>query len=107
MKQLNKWLELEAIDKKKVGDVTLAITKMVPVCLSLNSCNGLSLTESVQVPVQPNYCDCGLYVLHFAKTFMSDPQRYSQIIMVHFSALDMCGLLSHVCPTDKRTAHHG
>ncbi|KAF9454782.1 cysteine proteinase [Macrolepiota fuliginosa MF-IS2] len=63
MKQLSKWLELEAMDKKKIETVTPAVAKMAP------------------VPVQPNYCDCGLYILHFAVTFMSDPQRYCQIIM--------------------------
>lgn len=64
MKQLNKWLELEAMDKKKLESVTPAIAKMVP------------------VPVQPNYCDCGLYILHFSKTFMSDPIYFCQTVMI-------------------------
>jgi len=33
MKQLNKWLELEAMDKKKLESVVPAITKLAPVCL--------------------------------------------------------------------------
>ncbi|KAJ3568744.1 hypothetical protein NP233_g5517 [Leucocoprinus birnbaumii] len=63
MKQLNKWLELEAMDKKGIESVTPAISKMAP------------------VPVQPNFCDCGVYILHFAKTFMTDPQKFFQIMM--------------------------
>lgn len=34
MKQLNRWLELEAMDKKGRESVTPAITKMTPVYLS-------------------------------------------------------------------------
>lgn len=33
MKQLSKWLELEAMDKKKVENVTPPVAKMVPVSL--------------------------------------------------------------------------
>lgn len=33
MKQLNKWLELEAMDKKKLESVVPAITKLAPVRL--------------------------------------------------------------------------
>ncbi|KAG6850345.1 hypothetical protein H0H93_014618 [Arthromyces matolae] len=33
-----------------------------------------------QVPVQPNFFDCGLYLLHFTDVFMSDPEKYSRII---------------------------
>ncbi|KAH6911437.1 hypothetical protein BKA70DRAFT_1267653 [Coprinopsis sp. MPI-PUGE-AT-0042] len=35
------------------------------------------ITNSVaKVPEQPNMTDCGLYLLHFLRTFMSDPHRY-------------------------------
>lgn len=34
------------------------------------------------VPFQPNHCDCGLYLLHFARTFISDPDRYKEVICV-------------------------
>jgi Ulp1 family protease len=36
----------------------------------------------LQVPEQPNHCDCGIYLLHFAKTFMKDPHRYVRQICV-------------------------
>lgn len=44
----------------------------------------------IQVPVQPNFCDCGIYLLHFAQTFMSDPDNYCSTIHVrpfHFVCL--------------------
>lgn len=37
-----------------------------------------------QVPPQPNYCDCGVYLLHFVEQFMSDPETFSQQILVSF-----------------------
>ncbi|KAF7314463.1 ULP-PROTEASE domain-containing protein [Mycena kentingensis (nom. inval.)] len=33
------------------------------------------------VPSQPNFCDCGLYLLHFAKTFASAPEKFSELII--------------------------
>lgn len=36
----------------------------------------------IQVPVQPNMCDCGLYLLHFVETFVSNPEKYRHIILV-------------------------
>ncbi|KAJ7095714.1 hypothetical protein B0H15DRAFT_1019804 [Mycena belliarum] len=32
------------------------------------------------VPHQPNFCDCGIYLLHLAQTFISDPLRYYTLI---------------------------
>ncbi|GAA5836252.1 hypothetical protein JCM11251_001442 [Rhodosporidiobolus azoricus] len=29
----------------------------------------------VKVPKQPNYCDCGLYLLHFVETFLANPEH--------------------------------
>jgi len=44
-----------------------------------------------QVPTQPNYCDCGVYLLHFAETFMKDPKKYCEMILVR--CLRALGLL--------------
>lgn len=33
-----------------------------------------------QVPSQPNFADCGIYLLHFAKTFLSKPAHYFDLI---------------------------
>ena len=37
-----------------------------------------------KVPTQPNFCDCGVYLLHLAQTFMKDPQHYFQMTLVRF-----------------------
>ncbi|KAJ7643968.1 hypothetical protein FB45DRAFT_896539 [Roridomyces roridus] len=37
--------------------------------------------KTAQVPHQPNFCDCGIYLLHLAQTFISDPDRYCKIIL--------------------------
>ncbi|KAF7365017.1 hypothetical protein MVEN_00372800 [Mycena venus] len=48
---------------------------------------GLSLDMSrkpigkqAHVPHQPNFCDCGIYLLHLAQTFISDPEHYFNLI---------------------------
>ncbi|KAF7298590.1 ULP-PROTEASE domain-containing protein [Mycena indigotica] len=33
------------------------------------------------VPHQPNFCDCGLYLLHLVETFFSDPHKYANIVL--------------------------
>ncbi|KAK0487323.1 hypothetical protein IW261DRAFT_1447250 [Armillaria novae-zelandiae] len=59
---LGNYLRLEAIDKKGIEASSKPIGKQA------------------LVPVQPNFCDCGIYLIHFAQTFMSDPTRYFSII---------------------------
>ncbi|KAG8716741.1 hypothetical protein FRC08_008908, partial [Ceratobasidium sp. 394] len=34
---------------------------------------GLIEDRHLPVPIQPNYCDCGLYLLHNVETFVSNP----------------------------------
>jgi Ulp1 family protease len=43
----------------------------------------------LQVPQQPNFFDCGAYVLHFAKTFFSDAEAYTTHIQVIFEAFPL------------------
>ncbi|KAF5382633.1 hypothetical protein D9615_003013 [Tricholomella constricta] len=62
IKLLSRYLKKEAQDKLNKTDLSDAVGKQA------------------LVPVQPNFCDCGLYLLHFAETFMSDPERYCQVI---------------------------
>ncbi|KAI9465452.1 hypothetical protein BJY52DRAFT_1244097 [Lactarius psammicola] len=64
VKRLSKYLLMEAHDKKQRIDDTLTEPKGM----------------QAFVPRQKNYCDCGLYLLHFAKTFMKDPKLSSEII---------------------------
>ncbi|KAL1745266.1 hypothetical protein HDZ31DRAFT_36807 [Schizophyllum fasciatum] len=55
---LNAYLGLEARDKKQIENVSDVKGKMA------------------SVPVQPNFCDCGVYLIHFFRTFLSDPELY-------------------------------
>ncbi|KAJ7245014.1 hypothetical protein B0H12DRAFT_1187844 [Mycena haematopus] len=36
--------------------------------------------KQAQVPHQPNFCDCGIYLLHLAQTFITDPDYYFRLI---------------------------
>ena len=54
---LNTYLREEAKDKKAV----------------INTASAQRVSKN---PLrQPNLVDCGLYILHFAKTFLSDPEK--------------------------------
>ncbi|KAH8555574.1 hypothetical protein BGW37DRAFT_141723 [Umbelopsis sp. PMI_123] len=35
-----------------------------------------------KVPRQRNYCDCGVYLLHYAEVFLSDPRKYLTLLSV-------------------------
>jgi hypothetical protein len=61
-KVLRYWLKAEAKDKLQFDQVRPAEVKLA------------------QVPSQPNFADCGIYLLHFAQTFLSDPVRYFDLI---------------------------
>ena len=64
LSRLNEYLQEEAKDKKGVSNPSSALMK------------------KALVPAQPNFCDCGLYLLHFAQTFISDPEKYRAAIFV-------------------------
>ncbi|KAF8908964.1 hypothetical protein CPB84DRAFT_1843311 [Gymnopilus junonius] len=63
IKRLANYLKMEAQDKKGVQGASLAMGKFA------------------SVPVQPNFCDCGVYLLHFAETFMTQPKEYYKNIL--------------------------
>lgn len=42
---------------------------------------GNPIHVDVRVPEQPNYCDCGIYLLHFFDRFFSDPDHFFHIIL--------------------------
>ncbi|KAG1884985.1 hypothetical protein F4604DRAFT_1974381 [Suillus subluteus] len=73
-KVLRYWLKAEAKDKQQFDEVRPAEVKLA------------------QVPSQPNFADCGVYLLHFAKTFLSDPVHYFNLI--HQS--------KKICPAEQR-----
>ncbi|KIY45203.1 hypothetical protein FISHEDRAFT_6387, partial [Fistulina hepatica ATCC 64428] len=61
---IDNYLRLEADDKKRrVHEVLRSTTSKVA-------------QASGQVPLQPNYFNCGIYVLHFIETFLTDPEGY-------------------------------
>ncbi|GAA5931208.1 hypothetical protein JCM1841_003488 [Sporobolomyces salmonicolor] len=57
IEKLKKYLDMEA--KKKLGKTHTA--------------SHLVKGASVKVPIQPNSCDCGLYLLHFVEKFLANP----------------------------------
>ena len=57
---LKKYLQQEAVDKLKAPSAE-------QVYLGKGNCEGLD----TPVPTQHNYSDCGLYVMHFAETFLT------------------------------------
>ncbi|KAG1906516.1 uncharacterized protein F5891DRAFT_1002663 [Suillus fuscotomentosus] len=61
-KVLRYWLKAEAKDKQQLDEVRLAEVKLA------------------QVPSQPNFADCGVYLLHFAKTFLANPVHYFNLV---------------------------
>ncbi|KIM89078.1 hypothetical protein PILCRDRAFT_84870 [Piloderma croceum F 1598] len=63
IKFLRSYLKMEAKDKKNIVDSSDA-----------KGCQAF-------VPVQPNFCDCGLYLLHFAKTFVKRPEHHCKVIL--------------------------
>lgn len=75
---------MEARDKKQLDEATRNEPKgmqaIVGICTFIVRFAWSSAI--VQVPDQPNYCDCGIYLLHFARTFMKDPKLSSDIIRV-------------------------
>ncbi|KAF8195366.1 hypothetical protein BJ912DRAFT_138312 [Pholiota molesta] len=62
-KKLSQYLRMEAKDKKGIPNA------------------GVATGRTAYVPVQPNFCDCGVYLIHFAQTFLTDPKKYFDIIM--------------------------
>ncbi|KAG9001371.1 hypothetical protein FRB93_012147 [Tulasnella sp. JGI-2019a] len=58
VKALKRWLKAEAVDKKGVIESTEA------------------QASYVHVPYQPNHFDCGVYLLHFAETFV---QKHEEV----------------------------
>ena len=73
---------MEAYDKKQLDEATLNEPKGMQAIVGIQLAIVRFAWDLVvfQVPHQPNFCDCGIYLLHFAKTFMKDPQFSSDII---------------------------
>lgn len=82
---LSRYLQMEAKDKKglDISQTTpaagvTALVRCFYLAFTLMECQYLAL----QVPAQPNFCDCGVYLIHFVQTFMSYPDSYIKKIVV-------------------------
>ncbi|KAF7795361.1 hypothetical protein EIP86_006518 [Pleurotus ostreatoroseus] len=62
---LKEYLKLEAKDKKGL-DISMTSD---------------AIGRQALVPAQPNYCDCGLYLIHFVRAFISDSVRLTDVIL--------------------------
>jgi Ulp1 family protease len=40
------------------------------------------LNVTGRVPAQPNFCDCGIYVLHYVESLLKDPDHYLFLLIV-------------------------
>lgn len=79
---------MEANDKK--GLALQQTSEATYVAARVRPTRGVSIypftdTDLFQVPAQPNFCDCGVYLIHFVKTFMKDPVKMSEKILVRLS----------------------
>ena len=68
------------MQKKRPGEFAIGWKGCIG--MACRSSRLLVLKPGTQVPIQPNTYDCGVYLLHFAKTFMTDPKKYAKMIMV-------------------------
>lgn len=58
--------------------------------------SGLNIHSGTrQVPEQPNYDDCGYYMLHFLMEFLKDPSKYQTLMIVSDQAMNMTGSNRH------------
>lgn len=76
------YLALEAKDKKHLEESRAAISKSALVSAYARGRRKRTYISPAQVPIQPNYCDCGVYVLHFVRVFIGNPETYTQLILV-------------------------
>jgi len=45
--------------------------------------------KATYLPQQPNYCDCGLYLLIYLEKFLDDPDPFAKNILTHTEDLDI------------------
>jgi Ulp1 protease family, C-terminal catalytic domain len=94
---------MEALDKKKIVTDGNVASKAVMVGSQLIF--QIPHFESfLQVPAQPNFCDCGIYLLHLAQTFMSNPEHYRRMILVSLHSLISQHLLMYVIRLRKKAS---
>lgn len=71
---LSRWLRYEARRLGRAEDVPDAYVLHPSVrCTSMET-QGRAITYALQVPQQDNDYDCGLWAVHYARTFMAAPE---------------------------------
>jgi len=83
VEKLTRYLEMEAKYKKGV-DVPGKVDGKTALVRFLLLFPVPAIKPGTQVPLQPNSYDCGIYLLHFVETFMSDPIKYANTILVRY-----------------------
>jgi len=82
---LTRWLQYEARDKKGiVYDMPNAQYMEARVCALDSESSTLAHSRHLQVPQQPNFSDCGLYLIHYAKQLLEDQAEILEFIQVCF-----------------------
>ncbi|KAJ3717113.1 hypothetical protein C8R42DRAFT_587771 [Lentinula raphanica] len=66
---LKQYLIAEAEDKKQLQNTNPALGRTLSV----------SILPTNDVPTQPNYCDCGVYLIHFAQVFVQRAEYFANI----------------------------
>jgi hypothetical protein len=102
--KLSAYLKMEALDKKKVENTGNVGSKSVPVGSQSFFFRYIFSESFLQVPAQPNFCDCGIYLLHLAQTFMSNPVHYRHMILVSLHSLILQHLLMYVIRRRKKAS---
>ena len=59
----------------------------------------------IQVPRQPNHCDCGIFLLQYVETFLMNPDKYLPSLIIvsqFFSTSSFSSFFSSIlCPFEK------
>jgi hypothetical protein len=71
IKNLKEFLRMEALNRKGIQ-------------VSTQNIKGIH----AKAPIQPNHCDCGVYVLNFVETFFKDADRFTNYILVMLFNVD-------------------
>jgi len=108
VKKLASYLKMEAKDKKNIDETGVVLGKTALVRLVRPSKKIPLNPAEKKVPSQGNFCDCGIYLLHFAQTFLSDAKNYANVILVRFLSwllFFMCLLSESFSDVDNQVSH--
>lgn len=81
---LSRWLKSEAQDKKgvEIDEKKIQYTHAQVSYLHQLVVESIHLLTQRQVPLQTNFSDCGLYLVHYATQLLSQPEKVLRFIEV-------------------------